>query len=139
MELTRKLILGTFLLVLLSVMGASCRRGPAPEVEGGLPDFDPQLALSLVKTEGALLIDVRTPEEFAGERIPGARNFPIQDLPKRLPEIEELAGDDKDKPIVIYCASGFRAAKAKAILLDAGFKRLTNLGGVSDWVGSGSK
>jgi len=100
---------------------------------GGLPDRDPELAYRLVKEEGALVLDVRTPGEFLSVRLPGARNIPIEQLPQRLQEVERLVNNDKKRPIVVYCTVGTRAAQAKRILLAAGFPNVTNLGGFSDW------
>ncbi|RMG94882.1 MAG: rhodanese-like domain-containing protein [Deltaproteobacteria bacterium] len=86
-----------------------------------------------MREEGALLIDVRTPEEFAEGHVEGAWNVPVDRVEQELSAIEAKAGGDKSKPIVVYCRSGRRAAKAKEILLQHGFTRVTNLGGLSDW------
>jgi len=76
---------------------------------------------------GAQIIDVRSPEEFAEEAYPGARNIPVF-------EIEARAGElgPKDKPIVLYCASGARSAMAARILKSRGFSDVTNAGGLDD-------
>jgi rhodanese-related sulfurtransferase len=105
----------------------------AAQNTGGLPDRNPEVAYRLVNEEGALLLDVRTPGEFLSSRLPGARNVPIEQLPQRLHEIEQLLEGNKDKPIVVYCAVGARAARAKQILLNSGFPNVSNLGGISDW------
>jgi rhodanese-related sulfurtransferase len=98
----------------------------------GLPDLDPALAHRLVAA-GALLIDVRAPSEYAERHLKGAINIPVDDLQDRSNEVEKLAGGDKAKPIVVYCAAGRRAAKAKTILLAKGYFQVTNLGGIDDW------
>lgn len=106
---------------------------PAPEAAAtGLPDRDPALARKLV-SEGALLVDVRTPAEYAGGHVDGAVNVPIDELDARLVEIDKLTSSDKNKPIVVYCQSGGRAGRAKDKLVKAGHPRVTNLGGVGDW------
>lgn len=99
---------------------------------GGLPDHDPQLAHRLVSS-GAVLLDVRTPPEYAERHIERATNIPVDDLTSRSAELDKLTGGDKTKPIVVYCHSGKRAARAKAMLLDAGYQQVTNLGGIDDW------
>lgn len=106
---------------------------PVEESESGLPDRDPALARRLVREEGALLLDVRTQEEWDEGHIEGAVLIPIDELPDRMGEIEGAAAGDKSKPIVVYCRSGGRAGRAKQSLLDAGYENVTNLGGVSDW------
>ena len=71
---------------------------------------------------GARIIDVRTPQEFAGSSYPKARNMPLDTLPSRMADLP------KDKPIVLYCASGARSAHAARILKRAGFTDVTNAG-----------
>lgn len=104
----------------------------SPEAKAGLPDRDPALAHKLV-AEGGLLLDVRTPDEFSEQHIDKAVNMPVDDLDKRIAEIEKLAGGDKSKPIVVYCQAGGRASRAKKALTAAGFSQVTNLGGIADW------
>lgn len=87
----------------------------------------PAEAKKLVK-EGALLLDVRTPEEFAEGHLEGAKNIPVGELEKRLAEV-----GDKGRPVVVYCRSGRRSESAKGILLKAGWKRVENLGGKDNW------
>ena len=77
--------------------------------------------------KGALVIDVRTPAEYASGHYTGATNVPLAELKARLLEI-----GDKQKPIVVYCASGIRSAKAAKILAAAGFLDVTNAGGLSN-------
>ena len=77
-------------------------------------------------SQGALILDVRTAGEFQAAHYPGARNVPLQNLKSKA---DKLA--PKDKPIVIYCASGARAGSAAGILRSAGYKDVTNAGGLS--------
>ncbi len=73
---------------------------------------------------GAKIMDVRTPGEFAGTSYPRAKNFPLDQLPSRMVDLP------KDKPIVLYCASGARSAQAARLLKRAGFTDVTNAGGL---------
>lgn len=98
-----------------------------------LPDRDPALAKRLVEEEGALLLDVRTNMEWKSGHIDGATLIPVQELPNRLGEVDKATGVKKDQPIVLYCRSGARASKAKQILLKAGYTKVTNVGGISDY------
>lgn len=99
----------------------------------GLPDRDPALAKRLVTEDGALLLDVRTAEEFGEGHVEGAIQIPHDELGDRIGEVVEKQGGDKHKPIVVYCRSGRRADTAKRVLLDNGFDQVTNLGGYTDW------
>lgn len=66
---------------------------------------------------GALLVDVRTPQEYQAGHIPGAVNISHDQMKARLGEL----GPDKDRQIVLYCRSGRRTGIAKGVLADAGF------------------
>ncbi len=74
---------------------------------------------------GAKIIDVRTPQEFAGASYPKAENIPLDVLPSRVADLP------KDRPIVLYCASGARSARATRVLKRAGFTDVVNAGGLS--------
>jgi phage shock protein E len=77
--------------------------------------------------QGALVIDVRTAAEYAGGHYKGAIHISVTELMTRLSEI-----GDKQKPLVVYCASGRRSAQAAKILVDAGFQDVTNAGGLAN-------
>lgn len=71
---------------------------------------------------GATLVDVRSPQEFASGSVPGAVNIPVDKMgleQKRL---------NKNKTIVVFCRSGNRSAQAKQILESNGFKSVINGG-----------
>lgn len=106
--------------------------GAAAKAEG-LPDRDPALAKRLVTEDGALLLDVRTADEFGEGHVEGAIQIPHDELGDRIGEVLEKQGGDKHKPIVVYCRSGRRADTAKQVLLENGFDQVTNLGGYTDW------
>ena len=66
--------------------------------------------------KGALIVDVRTPKEFAQNHLDNAINIPLKELKARVKSM------DKSKPIVVYCQSGSRAGYAKEFLDKQGFK-----------------
>ena len=76
----------------------------------------------------ALIIDVRTDGEWKSGFVEDAKHIPINDLEKRLKEIQAF----KDEPIFTYCAAGRRAERAKNLLIKNGFTNVTNLGGIQD-------
>jgi rhodanese-related sulfurtransferase len=105
--------------------------GPGPQV--------PQISVDEVKrrldsqgTSGPLLLDVRPPEEFAGElgHVPGAVLVPLPELAARIGEIaRHRAGT-----VITICRSGNRSAHAAAILRAAGFGDVRNMtGGTLAW------
>ena len=77
---------------------------------------------------GATLLDVRSPEEFAGEHIDGAVSIPIQELMGRMDEL-----GDKSDELVVYCLSGSRSAMAKRMLERNDFTNVHDLGGIGQW------
>jgi phage shock protein E len=88
------------------------------------------MANNIVKDKikaGALIVDVRTPDEFADESYPGAINIPVGNLSARMKELEP-----KTKPIVVYCASGARSAMAAQMLKASGWVDVVNAGGLGD-------
>ena len=72
-----------------------------------------------------LIVDVRTPAEFAGGAYPGALNIPLDELPNRLGELGE-----KSRDITVYCASGARSAYAQRMLEQMGYANVKNGGGL---------
>ena len=77
---------------------------------------------------GATILDVRSPAEFAGGHVEGARNIPVDEIESRLSEIP------RDKTVVVYCASGRRSASAAAVLARAGYT-VRDMGPFSAWGG----
>ena len=78
--------------------------------------------LAALVDQGAVIVDVRTPQEFAGGHAPGSRNIPLDRLSGQLGEL------DRARPLLVCCASGARSAAAKGILLKAGFTKVDNAG-----------
>jgi phage shock protein E len=76
---------------------------------------------------GALVVDVRTPAEFAAGSYPGATNIPLDQVENRLADF-----GDRKRAIVVYCRSGHRSGQAKGILEKNGFVDVTNGGGFKD-------
>jgi rhodanese-related sulfurtransferase len=73
--------------------------------------------------QGAVIIDVRTKEEFNGGHIKGSVNIPLSTLNSQFSKLK------KETPVITCCASGIRSASAKSILLSNGFKEVHNGGG----------
>lgn len=76
--------------------------------------------------DGALLLDVRSPGEFARGHLPGALNHPVATLPAAAPNLRQ-----QGRPVVVYCASGTRAGVAAKALQAAGVGPVLNLGTLS--------
>jgi len=81
-------------------------------------------------TSGAVLLDVRTTEEYAEGHIPGGQNIPLHNIDKAAAVI-----DNKDTPLFVHCLSGGRSRQAAAVLKQMGYTNVTNIGGIADYHG----
>jgi len=101
---------------------------PAAPAKAPVPQVSPEEAKALLARGGVQLVDVREPWEHAEAHIPGCRLIPLGDVAVRFPEI------DRQTPVVVYCKSGSRSAKAVAFLLEQGYDGALNLtGGILAW------
>jgi rhodanese-related sulfurtransferase len=89
---------------------------------GLVRDDHPQIDVEYVLAQEPYLVDVRTPEEFAGGHFPNAINIPVDDLRARSGEIPA------DRQIAVYCQVGQRGYLATRILRQRGFNAV-NVGG----------
>ena len=88
-----------------------------------------QALAKMQENQYAIILDVRTAEEFAYTRIPGATLLPDYD-------IEERAGyvlPDKDALILVYCRSGIRSRNATYLLISMGYTNVYDFGGINSW------
>lgn len=99
---------------------------------GILENWSPEEVQKAFSANEIILIDVRTPQEFALERIDGALLAPTQAFkPEHMP-------DQRGKPIVFHCGSGARSRKVAAAYLAAGFDRVAHMaGGLAAWKKAG--
>ena len=116
MKLSR--LLATSLLVISPIV-ASCG-GDSSSTDTTVPVG--QLSLK----PAAMVIDVRTAEEFASGHVSGATNINFESDTF----LNDLAGFDKEAAYSVYCRSGRRSALAKKAMQDAGFMNVTDLGGI---------
>jgi rhodanese-related sulfurtransferase len=84
-----------------------------------------------LQQSGAVLLDVRTREEFKGGHAPKARNIPLDQLPARAREVPT------GRQVLAICQSGGRSARATAVLRDKGYDVLDVRGGMSSWQRAG--
>ena len=83
--------------------------------------------------DNAVIIDVRTPEEYEEVRIPNSKLINVQEPQSFVDEIEKL---DKSKSYYVYCKAGSRSMMACNIMAQMGFSKLANLdGGITEWHG----
>ena len=115
------------LLVALLLVGCAA---PAEEITYRQVNMDEAITM-MEEESGYIILDVRTPEEFAESHIPGAINIPNETI--GTDEIPELP--DKDQLILVYCRSGNRSKQASEKLAALGYTNIVEFGGINDWPG----
>ncbi len=96
---------------------------------GTLHHWTPQEVHSAMEAGEVVLIDVRTPQEYALERIKGALLSPMQEL-----DAMHLPEPTRAKPVVLHCGSGVRSRKMAELMLEAGWSEAAHLaGGMGAW------
>lgn len=117
-------------LIVLAIGGALLLSKPASS-----PTVNEQPAAKLsfttianeVAKNSAVLLDVRTAEEYASGHFAGAVNLDVEDI-----RAGKLPDSAKTQPLYLYCRSGNRSAQATELLKTAGYTTITDLGGLDD-------
>ena len=120
-----------FALVVVLLLAAACGGDDAAVAEVGIDD-----AVEAVAERGVVVLDVRTPEEFAAGHLEGAVNLDAQD-PAFRDQVAEL---DRDGAYVVYCRTGNRSAAAAAVMEELGFDdvRTVTGGGFAELAAAGA-
>ena len=114
---------------LAAILLAGCS---APKETASYRQISMDEAITMMEEEsGYIILDVRTPEEFADKHIPGAVNIPNETIGTE--EIPELP--NKDQLILVYCRSGNRSKQASEKLADMGYTNVVEFGGINSWPG----
>ena len=114
---------------LAAILLAGCS---APKETVSYRQISTDEAITMMEEEsGYIILDVRTPEEFADKHIPGAVNIPNESIGTE--EIPELP--DKDQLILVYCRSGNRSKQASEKLAALGYTNVVEFGGINSWPG----
>ena len=93
-----------------------------PDIDQGVADHQ--------HTPGAVLLDVRTPQEYRDGHIPGSKNVPLQTIDK----VASVA-ENKDAVLYVYCYSGTRSRQAVSLLQQMGYTNVNNIGGIAAYSG----
>lgn len=93
-----------------------------PEINNGIREYS--------QNPGAVLLDVRTYQEYRSGHIPGSQNVPLQVIDR----VEETV-ENKDTPLYVYCQSGARSRQAIRILKQMGYSNVNNIGGIAAYYG----
>ena len=93
-----------------------------PDINKGVQEYK--------NAAGAVLLDVRSPQEYREGHIPGSQNVPLQQLDK----VEEIT-ENKDTVLYVYCRSGARSRQAVSLLRAMGYTNVHNFGGMGAYSG----
>ncbi len=116
-----------FLAVLLLT---ACTPNQEPDREAVYMNITAKEAKALMDAEtDYIILDVRTREEYEQGHIPGALLIPNTEIRERA----ERELQDKDQLILVYCRSGNRSKQASQILVELGYTRIREFGGINDW------
>ena len=99
-----------------------------------VPEWSPSEVSKKIKSNPtAVILDVRTPEEFAEDHLARAINIDVNS-----PDFEKQAAKlDKKKPVYVYCLGGVRSKKAAGILKRNGYQAVSMSGGIKAWKSAG--
>jgi rhodanese-related sulfurtransferase len=121
-------------LVMLALVSGAMLVWPLLRKGAGGPWVTTLQATQLMNREDALIVDLRSADEFAKGHILGARNIPLADLERRAGELDK----HKAKPVIVHCGDGNRAGGGVALLRKGGFGNVQNLsGGYAAWQQAG--
>lgn len=100
-------------------------------MQRGYSEISQNIANALMQErKDIVVIDVRTPEEFAQGHIEGAINIPVE----TMKDHEQLSAvPDTSTPVLLYCRTGRRATKAGQLMVKNGYQYVMNFGGVTTW------
>lgn len=130
-----KFLQENILLIAVAVVSGAMLLWPYLRRATGGPSVSPGQATQLINREDALVLDVREPGEYGAGHILGAKNVPLSRFDSKG---AELAGKRKDRPVIVYCESGNRSAKAVSVLKGQGYAKVSNLaGGINAWQQAG--
>ena len=129
-----KFVMDNIFLIAIAVASGGMLVWPLLRRGAGGPSVTTLEATQLINRQDALLLDVREQAEFAQSHILNSRLLPLSQLEARVGDIEKF----KDKPVIVYCATGNRSSAAAAVLKKHGFTNVVNLaGGFAAWQQAG--
>ena len=97
-----------------------------PDINKGLKEY--------AEKENAVLLDVRSPQEYREGHIPGSKNVSLQTIDK----VTSIA-ENKDTALFVYCYSGARSRQATAMLQHTGYTNVQNIGGIAAYQGKAER
>jgi rhodanese-related sulfurtransferase len=125
-----KFIIDNWMLIAVALSSGAMLIWPALRGAASGGGLSAANVVQLINRERAVVLDVSEAEEFAAGHVGGARNVPVGQLEKRLPEVVK----NKTVPLILVCATGARAHRALAVAKKLGYDKAQVLaGGLKSW------
>ena len=129
-----KFVMDNIFLILVALASGGMLVWPLLRRGAGGPSVNTLQATQLINRQDALVVDVREQAEYAASHILNSRILPLSQIEARIGDIEKF----KDKPVIVYCATGNRSSTAAAVMRKRGFTSVFNLsGGFAAWQQAG--
>lgn len=101
----------------------------AADLQGVYHKITAEEAKNMIDNGGVTIVDVRRPDEYAAQHIPGAVNVPNEDISSEPP----AALPDPDAVLLVHCRTGIRSKAASDKLIQMGYRNVYDFGGIVDW------
>jgi rhodanese-related sulfurtransferase len=129
-----KFVIDNIFLIAVAFVSGAMLVWPLARRGAGGPSVNTLEATQMINRQDALVLDVREQAEYAQSHILNARGLPLSQIEARVGDIEKF----KDKPVIVYCATGNRSSAAATALRKAGFSKVFSLsGGFGAWQQAG--
>ena len=125
-----KIILAMLAIVLVAVVALGCKTQAATTVPAGYHKITAEEAKQKIAANSkAVVLDVRTLEEYREKHIPKAVLLPLAEVKEKAATVLP----DKNAEILVYCRSGNRSRQAAVLLVEMGYASVYDFGGIQDW------
>lgn len=129
-----KFVIDNIFLIGVAFVSGAMLVWPLVRRSAGGPSVNTIEATQLINRQDALVLDVREQAEYAQSHILNSRGLPLSQIEARIGDMEKF----KNKPVIVYCATGNRSSAAAAALKKHGFSNVVNLsGGFAAWQQAG--
>ena len=121
-------------LILIALVSGGMLIWPFLRRTAGGPSINTLTATQMINRNDAIVVDLRSAEDYAKGHILGAKSLPLADIERRAGELDKY----KTKPLILHCSDGNRGGGAAATLRKKGFGMVHNLaGGYAAWLQAG--
>lgn len=129
----KKIMIAAAVLMILVLVMTGCSNKSSEEgnmnVKTQYVKISPAEAKEIIDSKEAIVLDVRTKDEYDQGHIEGAVLLPVDEISAKAEEVLK----EKKAKILVYCRSGNRSATAAKTLIEMGYENVLDFGGIIDW------